>query len=373
MIPVRPFEALVESVSAAVQGDALRLNEALRSAPALEILRHAGRHRCAGLLLGAIVDLRLRDPAVLALRGLLQRNAAGSTLEAHKLRLQIDAVVHALKASRIPHALLKSAARLYAGEARAGWSPICDIDILIPAAQADRAIGVLTREGYRATVDAAIEGAYRHNHHHLAPLAAPADGKPLEMHVALGSPWAFTIDTSWTGLSSHMEAVEGDAGSTLRLDAFGRGLHMLIHGAGLYRLLDAALLAKELQRDPRLLHALEDAARCDRLQRVVLLAGLSLAARIAGLTFHCDAAARNYVDWAILREDLPRTFSRRMHFVDAWFANGGRVSGPATALALPRDMRSTARRVRYRELAGRILAGIAATGYCMRRRNGARV
>lgn len=373
MKPVRPFGAFLQAVSAAVQGDAPGLKQALSAAPAAEMFRHAARHRCAGLLLGAIIDLRVRDAGVAGLRGLLQRSAAARTLEAQSLPSQISGLVKTLNGNGIPHALLKSAARIYAGEARADWSQICDIDILIPAAQSERAVGVLLREGYRATVNAAVEGAYRRHHHHLAPLSAPGGGRPLEMHVALGSPWAFTMDTSWSSLRPHMEAVEGAAGTSLRLDAFGTGLHMIVHGTGLYRISDAALLARDLQNDPGLLRRLAAAADCDRLQRVALLAGLAVAAQIAGLSFQSDAAVRGYVDWAIVREDLPALFRNRVHFVDAWFANGGRLSGPATALAFPRDVRSSARGLCYRELAGRVLAAIAATGYCARRRNDTRV
>jgi hypothetical protein len=156
------------------------------------------------------------------------------------------------------------------------------------------------------------------------------------------------------------------------LDTFGRGLHMIVHGAGLYRLADAALLALDARAQPGLLQRLTAVADGERIQRVALHAVIAMAARLARMPFESAPSVDRYLEWIMVREDLPRIFRNRMHFIDAWFANGGRLRGPATPLAVPRDVRSVRRALCYRELAGRLIAGAAASGYCLRRRGSSR-
>lgn len=372
MSAVRAFDALVEAVSACVSGDAGALARAFASAPPREVYAAAVRHRCAGLLLSGIVQLRVRGGAAAELRPLLQRYAAACAVDSAQLPAQITALVRELKSAGVPHALLKTAARVYAGDARAQWSQTHDIDVLIPAIHTADALQAVQQAGYRQTAADATVRAYRLHHHHLAPLAAPLGGKPLELHVALAPRRAFSTQAHWDTLFANFEEVSGEAGSVLRLDAFGRCVHMLLHGAGLYRLSDAAQIAAELRAEPALLSRLANVAASETVQAVPVKAVLAMAARIAGMPFERDAAVDAYLDWVRVREDLPAAFRGRMHFVDAWYANGGRLRGPATMLAVPRDVRAVRRTLCYRELAGRALAALAAYALVLRKNGGAR-
>ncbi len=365
----RTFAALIDAASAAVREDPPDLAEALTAVPARQLFVQAARHRCAGLLLNGIVRVRLRDERIAEIRRMLQQYAAACTLQAATLAEQIDAAVAALKRHGIPHILLKTAARIYAGEARAEWSQTFDIDVLVPGEWVQSAQAALLDAGYTRMARASTIEAYRLHHHHLAPLDAPNGGKPLELHVRLAPRHSFTIPTDWQNIAAHIEEISGGAGTTLRLDAFGRGLHMVVHGAGLYRLGDAVALAADARTDPRLLNRLNTVAERDRLQRVPLQAVIAMAARLLHIASEPAPEVRRYLDWVTLREDLLPVFRSRMQFIDAWFANGGSIRGPATALAVPRDVCSVRRALCYRELAGRIIAGAAAWGYCRKALN----
>ena len=373
MTRVRPFDALIEAAGACVRGDAEALADAFSGVPAQELFAAAVRHRCAGLLLSGMAQLRIPMACTAQLRPLLQRYAVACALDSAKLPAQITALVRALNAADVPHALLKTAARIYSGDVRAQWSQTHDIDVLVPAARGAEALDALADAGYTQTAPNAAVRAYRLHHHHFAPLSAPGGGKPVEVHVALAPRRAFSTQATWDTLFSHLEQIEGEAGSVRRLDAYGRCVHMLLHGAGLYRLSDAAQIAAELVADPALLGKLVTLAAPETVQRIPMLAVLSIAAHMAGLTPPRDAGAEAYIEWVRVREDLPAPFRGRMHFIDAWYANGGRLRGPATMLAVPRDVHAVRATPCYRELIGRALAALAAYAFVLRKGGGARV
>lgn len=371
MTPLRPFDALIGAAGACVRGDADALMQAFRAVPAADLFAVAVRHRCAGLLLSGMAQLRVRNEGAAELRPLLQRYAAACALDSAQLPAQIAKLVRALKAGGVPHALLKTSARIYAGDPRAQWSQTHDIDVLVPAELASEALDAFAHAGYTQTAGDAAVRAYRLHHHHLAPLTAPDGGKPLELHVALAPRRAFSSPSDWSSLVSEMETVDGASGTTLRLNPYARCVHMLLHGAGLYRLADAVQIAAELVAHPALLERLNAFAACETVQRVPMSAVLELAAQMAGMTRQRDAAVEAYLEWVRVREDLPASLRGRMHFVDAWYANGGRLRGPATMLAVPRDVRAVHRTPCYRELLGRALAAVAA--YALVLRKGGRV
>lgn len=365
----RGFTVLMDAAGAAIREEPHELVQALAAENSRQLFAQAARHRCAGLLLNAIVHMRLRDERIGEIRRMLQQYAAACTLQSAGFAEQIDAAVAALNRRRVPHILLKTAARMYSGDARAEWSRTFDIDVLVAEECVQRAQAALFEAGYSRMMTEPVVRAYRLHHHHLAPFEAPDGGKPLELHVRLSPLHSFTTATQWEDLEAHTEEIHGRAGATLRLDRFGRGLHMIVHGAGLYRLADAVTLAAEARSDPQLLHRLAATAERDRLQRIPLLAVIAMAARLAHIPFASAREVWQYLDWITLREDLLPIFRSRMHFIDAWFANGGSFRGPATALAVPRDVCSVRRALCYRELAGRVIAGAAAWGYCRKALN----
>lgn len=358
----KAFAVLYEAAAACVQSDSGRLKRALRSVPARPLFGCAVRHKCAGVLLHGIARLRVRDADLSELTTLLRRYAAGATLDAQNTRTQLLHIMDALDARAIPYALLKGSARLLARDEITEWTHAFDIDVLVPRESAEEAARALLERGYRYEFDEATIEGYRQHHQHLAPLIPPRAGKPVELHVTLMPRTWFSVACDWHVLQQHFEPLAGTA-RALRMDAFGRALHMAMHGAGLYRLGDAVQIAYEFLGDRTLYARLVALASEERIQRIPLLAVLAAGAQIAGLDLEIPPAVRRYLEWTIAREDLPKFCRGRMQLADAWFANEGAFKGPATQLALPPlkryDGTATGVLARTRTLAGRVFAGAA--------------
>jgi hypothetical protein len=361
-MPEKPFAALYEAAAACVQPDRERLRRALLRVPAEKLFACAVRHKCGGVLLHGIAAQRIRDAQLSELTALLRRYAAAAALDAQSVRAQVVDILSALNARRIPHALLKGSARLFAGDPITEWTHAFDIDVFVPQEDAEDAALALIEKGYRYQFDEATIAGYRRHHQHLAPLLPSGPGKPVELHVALMLRSRFSLPCDWKALRQHLELIEGTQ-NVLRLDAFGRSLHMAMHGAGLHRLGDAVQIAMELRRAPGLYAQLAALAREDRIQPVPLLGVLAAGASLAGLGVDAAPAVQRYLEWTIAREDLPKFCRGRMQLADAWFANGGAFKGPATQLALPAVQRydgtATGMLERSRTLAGRVVAGVA--------------
>jgi len=362
----RPFAALFDAVAACVQSDRDGLERALAGVPARRLFSQAVRHKCCGLLLYNIASLRIRTPELRELVELLRRYAGTAALDAVATRSQVLDILEILSEHSIPNALLKGSARLFAGDRITEWTHTFAIDVFVPHEAADAAASALLERGYRYQFDAATIAGYRRHHQHLAPLLPPGAGKPVELHVALMLSSYFSLRCDWHALKWHLEPMD-ESGSVLRLDAFGRALHMAMHGAGMYRLGDAAQMALELRSDPDLYRRLYAFMSGECIQPIPLLGVLAAGAQLAGMDVDVEPAVRRYVEWTIAREDLPELCHNRMQLVDAWFANGGAFTGPATRLAFPPTRRydgsATSYAERFRILAGRVVAGVAGAGY----------
>ena len=347
------FTALVDAVTAAQEDDGEALRDAVRAAPEEPFFNKAVAHRCAGMVFAAMVRHRIRDKRTLLLWRMLQGYAGNCALDSERARAQIDAVASALSDGGVPHALLKGAARLRAGDEAAQWSHMDDIDVLIPPERSDDAIRALQARGYHDECDERARSKYRARHHHLAPLVPDGGGKPIELHVNLEYRRWFASRTDWATLAEHLRPDRTARGAFL-LDGFGRALHALIHGIALYRLGDAAVLARELRAAPGLLQPLGAWISAESKQRVALHAVLALAARIARLPFAADAPTQRYLDWVAWREDAPKLFHGRMQLLDAYFSH-------ALSLGIPgEEVRGLDR---PRMMSVRIGAALAASAY----------
>jgi hypothetical protein len=363
------FARLVDALGAAAQRDEDAFVQALRACDRHLLFKHAARHKVADVLLGAFADLHVHDQTLHPLRTLLQQYAGRALAAAGTLRGQIDAVAGTFGAEGIPHVFLKTAGRLCAGDARAQWTPVADIDVLVRREDAERASQVLLANGYRCSTDEATARGYKDKHHHLAPFDAPDGGKTLELHVALAYPETFRVESGFEAVAPYLTVPDARRPFTYVLNGAGRALHAMIHGVGLYRLSDAVLIAAEL-RTPNLLRDLAAFANTDAQQRIAMLAVLHLAARIAGHPAILSRDAQRYAEWCIWREDLPECYRTRGQLVDAWFASGGRLRGPIFAGALPPSRAYNGERTpffaRSKAIAGLVLAGcIAGSGYGM--------
>lgn len=359
MMRTKTFAALFTAIGACVQSNPGGLVQALLSAGAKDLYSAAVRHKCASVLLHGLARMRIHDSRLVELTRLLARYAAACATSAQSTRVQLEHVLSALNECGVPYVLLKSSARLLCGDTVTEWTHAFDIDVLVPNERSDDAAAALIARRYRYGCDDAMVEGYRRYHHHLAPLLPDGSGKPVELHVALMPRTMFSLRTDWQTLRPHMQPLENVPGA-LVLDAFGRTLHMAVHGAGLYRLGDAVHMAAELRARPALY---DDIAACvaqEQIQRIPLQAVLLAAALLAGLPVQAPRAVQRHLEWSVAREDLPKFCTGRMQLVDAWFAAGGALNAAAMQLAFPPGHRydgtPTGLLERSRTLAGRIAA-----------------
>lgn len=360
------FETLVECMAAIVQNDSDALRAALAGARPDRVVAMSVRHKCHGILLHGILAIEERDPAFRPVLELLKPFGKTAALQNYTVAAQLQELVAILNDAGVNHVLLKTGARLYAGEAIGMWTTFGDLDVMIRREQADAALAALGAIGYRAEYEERSE-YYRRFHHHLAPLVPAGIGKPVELHLALALAGHFSIATDWNALRGYFARADGPAGATLRLNPLGTALHLAFHGIRLYRIYDAVTLAFDLRRDPSLLPALRGILSEETIQPVGVLAVLALAARIAGLPSTSDAQTAAFVSWVAHREALPLYLRNRAQFTDAFFGNGGRIRGTCPTLAIPThpwfDKSPRGRlRVATRTVA-RVLTGLAAGGY----------
>jgi hypothetical protein len=180
----RSSHLLLECLGAGRADGLARRLAALGGAGWGALLAAAERH---GVL--ALLERRL---AARLLRGVLPTDAlrrAHAARVATRLRnrtalAQLAEATAALRAAGVPTLVLKGAHLAYTMYGDPGLRPMSDVDLLVPAADGERAEVVLHALGYEAWAGASRDYA---RHHHRSPLYK--DGAlPLELHVALVPP-----------------------------------------------------------------------------------------------------------------------------------------------------------------------------------------
>jgi hypothetical protein len=142
----------------------------------------------------------------------------------------------------------------------------------------------------------------------------------------------------------------------------------MIHGAGMQRLHDIALLARQLRAGgPPLFAALLELANAEELQPIALFTALAFAAWMAAIPHEFGSKVRHNMSWILQREELPAYLRCRSQATDGWFASGGRVFGPAMRQVVPRvpviNYSSNDILLKPLRFIGRIVAGICALTY----------
>ncbi len=325
------FRALLEAMTAIVQQDGTRLAHVLQAAPHTDLYWTAFHHKCAGFLLSGIDTLHVRKSGMASLIKDLKTYCQSAMLQSVALTSQLKSIASILSGAGIPCVLLKGAAQLYANEPGAHWNHRYDLDLMIRQSDTDRALAALMERNY-VNVYSPKEAAAWNGHHHLSPLALPGDSHTIELHIKLGSPEMISLPTDWESLSEHMEPFANDK-MILRLDRYATALHLAIHGVGGVRLYDVVSLANIIRNDSSLVRRLMQLFEGEQIQRIPLLATLSLATSMLGSSLEVGSPVAAYTTWAIQRESLPRYLRTHSHFVEAWFANGGTLFGPATKIA----------------------------------------
>lgn len=347
-------------MSAVVRGDSGGLASVVEGSDAKALLGVAIRHKCAGRLWVALDTYRIKAP-----RGLdmLPRYCAFAMSENIALQEQCADLCARFETHAIDCAVLKGGARLQTGDRAALCTRHYDIDVLVPAAEAERAVALLRGHGYTPQYDTVAQSWYRAYHHHRVPLILEGE-KPVELHVALAPPGDLSLATSWDALAAHLKPIAG-SDHVFTLDPFARALHLAIHGAASGTLRDAVALAELLRDHAGLRDDLIRRLQQDTIAAVALLTVVACADDLlAGGEVLPGAAIRNR-SWIERREELPVWLRARSQFVDAWYQNGGSPFGRATYRSFVRlapyermtALRATAMAVRT---LGRLATSVAA-------------
>lgn len=325
------FATVHDALRGHLRGDAEAVARALDGFDENVLAGFAGVHGCATLLRNALSFVQDRPSPLLPvtvgsrrLADALQAEARLAGLRNIGLAAQIARVVEILRASKIEFALLKGAARLYAGDADAASYGSRDIDVFVPSTSRDAAIDALRAAGYFFKADEREQRHYRDRVHHAAPLYPPGEqGWIVEVHHRLARPGWLSTDSHWNAFVGHFRTVDGACGLVRIFDPFGTVLHHLIHGIGFGRYRDVIVAARayrDLSADERAaLERIVDAERRDPIRFAAMLALVRGVLEITAPTARPEVLA--YIAWSRTRESLPRSMRRGAYVMEAWFAS----------------------------------------------------
>lgn len=200
---------------------------ALTDQVALDDLWDAEIHRLLPLVHANLRAAGIDDPDLPRLKGLHRRQWYENQMRIHRVRPGLAALADA----NIPVLFLKGLplALRYYGDP--GLRPMHDVDVLVPWADADRALDVLEAAGWRDT--GGLTRAQLWRTHHGSGLVHP-DGGELDLHWHLGTPLLLpddapaSSDDFWAEAVPLEDAALGVHGVTLApADML---LHVIAHG-----------------------------------------------------------------------------------------------------------------------------------------------
>jgi hypothetical protein len=308
-------------MTAIVEEDKSDLVAALSLVDQEWLLATVRRHSCAGLLLQGMGTLGIDESSNEVLVLGLRASTRAVVLKVLLLRNQIAALVATLRNAKLDFVLLKGAARIYAGADEAYLHRSSDIDILVRREDVDAASAALLAVGYRQRVSAKAAAWYRAHHHHVAPLVPADGGVPVELHLALAPPGAFSQTLDWNTLSKYFRTIDGPAGEARALNDLGAAIHLASHSTRITRLRDIFVVAQLLRRmDSTEVVHLKHFVDREQVEQVRLGAVVAMASQLGGVDWDESPAVRRYLDWILRREDLPALMRRRSHFVDTCYA-----------------------------------------------------
>jgi hypothetical protein len=157
------------------------------------------------------------------------------------------------------------------------------------------------------------------------------------------------------------DAVRPD-GNARVFDACGTAIHSIVHGFVRPKLRDVFLLAQQLRdMSSRERTQLRSFMESDPYEHIRLSAMAYLAARMAGVEWSASPQVREFADWTLLREELPRALRVRPECVDAWMSAPRRRLRSAFETAFRSPYAAWPRR--YVRALARLAAGVAISVY----------
>ena len=201
--------------------------EAVRDQVALDDLWDAELHRLLPLVHAKLRTAGVDDPDLARLRGLHRRTWYENQVTLHRVRPALDE----LGAAGIRTIFLKGVPLALEHYGDLGLRPMADVDVLVPWADASRALDVLEAAGWSNVFHRSREDLARR--HHGSDLGHP-DGGVIDVHWHLGTPLLLpddeqgSSDDFWDAAVPFVAPAYGiDALTLCPTDAL---LHVIAHG-----------------------------------------------------------------------------------------------------------------------------------------------
>lgn len=313
--PPAAFAVLMTATTKFESGHLAAGVSCLQSLCAQELIAMARRHHASGLISGwldaaAGAGVTVSDELRAGFRRIRWTNA----LQAGHVLTCVRDVRDRFVAADIPHIFLKGGARLAAAEPGADLQFSGDLDVMVPAESAERALATLRCGGYRDVLPERKRVRFAALHHR-EPLCSPDVDLPVEIHVAIAPSALVSQRLDYAALAPSSRTSDGPVGEVRGLDGVASAVHLAYHARDFSVWRDIVLLS-------RLLRAFElrERARFDAYIRAETRDGLRIATAVAAAeaivhnrTVAADpvasVAVKRYIAWVTLREDLPRRFA----------------------------------------------------------------
>jgi hypothetical protein len=319
-VPPPAFSALAAATAHFERGESALGVARLCSVPRASSVEIARRHHASGLIAGWLDEAAKAGVAVPAdLRDPFDRIVWTSVLQAGRVLTCVRDVRDRFAAAGVRHIFLKGGARLAAGEPGAERQFSGDVDVIVPAEQADNALAVLRTAGYLDTTTEQWRASHAAWLHHREPVVLPQIGVPVEVHLTLAPTSLVSRHLDYETLGVSSRTVNGPIGEVTVLDAVASAVHLAYHARDMHTWRDIVLLSRLLRGFDRASRARFNAqVNAEKQDSLRLASAVAAADCIAFDGIVQTPGVKRYLAWAMVREGLPRRFGYP-HLAEALF------------------------------------------------------
>jgi hypothetical protein len=309
-VPPPAFSALVAATAHFERSEYAVGVARLCSVSRTSMIEIARRHHASGLIGGWLSEAAKAGVAVPAdLRDAFDRIVWTSVLQAGRVLSCVRDVRERFAAAGVPHIFLKGGARLAADEPGAERQFSGDVDVIVPAEEADHALAVLRIAGYLDNTTEQWRASHASWLHHREPVVLPRIGVPVEVHLTLAPITLVSQRLDYKALAFSSRRVNGPIGEVTVLDAVASAVHLAYHARDLHSWRDIVLLARLLRLFDRVSRARFDVyINTEKHDALRLASAVAAADSIAFEGTVQAPAVKRYLTWATMREGLPRRF-----------------------------------------------------------------
>lgn len=280
----------------------------LESLVRTDLLETARRHHLSGCIsnwLDRAARAGVHVPRDLA--EAFRRMRFANALQTGRVLACLHDVRDIFRVAGIPHIFLKGAGRLAACEPGSEVQFSADVDVLVPPEAADLAVSALRTAGYTSVANHYRRSATDPWHHHCEALMSPAVDVPVEVHFALAAPALVDQRLDYAALQTFARCVTSGGDAANVLGDLGSAIVLAYHARDLHVWRDIVLLSRLLRSfDAATRRRFDGYIKAERTDGLRLASAVAAADAIAFGDRVRPRAARRYLTWVELREDLPR-------------------------------------------------------------------